>query len=156
VAEYRRNEELSRDNNIGAMAENLEKPFHARGVDGEMLRRKMSQADHSIFLAAEARLAEIRQQSMDLITLVPRRLLVSYSESLAQAVVEAEARLEANGLPVCDVNSWTLHDDAVCRALWSCRVKVEKALFDLHPLGALALTQHCLTTEQNTPIINWP
>jgi hypothetical protein len=73
-----------------------------------------------------------------------------------QAAVEAEARLEANGLPVCDVNSWTLHDDAVCRALWSCRVKVEKALFDLHPLGALALTQHCLTTEQNTPIINWP
>jgi hypothetical protein len=29
-------------------------------------------------------------------------------------------------------------------------------LFDLHPLGALALTQHCLTTEQNTLIINWP
>ena len=154
VAEYRRNEELYRDHDIGAMAEILEKPFGARGFDGEMIRRQMSQADHSIFLAAEAKLAELLQQSMELITPVLRRLLVSYSESLAQAAVEAEARLEA-GLPVRDGNSWTLHEDAVCRALWSCRVRVEKALFELQPLSALSLTQFCLTAENNTPIINW-
>jgi hypothetical protein len=155
VAEYPRNEELYRDHDISAMAEILAKPGHDRGFDGEMLRRKMGQADHSIFLAAEAKLAEKRQEAMDLVAPVIRRVLVSYSESLAQAALEAEARLEANGLPLRAGNQWVLHEDAVCRALLSCRVKVEKALFELQPLYAVGAVQFFLTNEEHTPF-NWP
>jgi hypothetical protein len=48
----------------------------------------------------QTKLTQLGQEAMDLVTPVLRRLLVSYSESVAQAAVEAEARLEANGLPL--------------------------------------------------------
>jgi hypothetical protein len=69
--------------------------------------------------------------------------------------VEAEATLEANGLPIRNGNEWVLHQDAICRALLSCRVKVEKALFELHPLSAVGAVQFFLTNEEHTPF-NWP
>jgi hypothetical protein len=71
----------------------------AGGIEGEMIRRRIRAADHGTWEAPQTRLAQLRQDAMDLITPVLRRLLVSYSESLAQAAVETEARLEANGLP---------------------------------------------------------
>jgi len=87
----------------------------AGGVSGELLHRRIREVDPDKYYAAETKLAELRQEAMELITPVLRRLLVSYRESFAQAAVEAEARLEANRLPLRNGNSWVLHEDAVCR-----------------------------------------
>jgi hypothetical protein len=48
-----------------------------------------------------------------------------------------------------------LHEDAVCRALWSCRVKVEKALVAIEPNSAVGAVQFFLSNEERTPF-NWP
>ena len=125
------------------------------GVDGEMKRRAIRAADSEKYNAAQTRLAELRQEAMDLVTPVLRRLLGSYSESLAQAALAAEASLEANGLPIRNSNQWVLHQDAICMALLSCRVKVEKALFELQPRSAVSAVQFFLTNEERTPF-NWP
>jgi hypothetical protein len=162
VASYRTQEAISSENDINLMSDHLDKLSRlsgsSGGFEGEMMRRRLRAADHSKWEAAETRLAQLRQEAMDLITPVLRRLLVSYSESLAQAALEAEARLEANGLPLRSANLWTLHEDAVCRALWSCRVKVEKALFELHPLSAVGAVQFFLCSPEREPQtpFNWP
>jgi hypothetical protein len=163
VAAYREQEEISRVNDIGAMSDELDKIGRMSrnahgGVEGEMKRRAIRAADPAKYNAAQTRLAQLRQEAMNLVAPVLRRVLVSYSESLAQAAVEAEARLEANGLPIRNGNQWVLHEDAVCRALLSCRVKVEKALFELHPLSAVGAVQFflcCPEREPHTPF-NWP
>jgi hypothetical protein len=97
------------------MSEHLDKLSHmsrnAGGVEGEMMRRRIRAADHGKWEAAQTRLTELQQEAMDLITPVLRRLLVSYSESLALAALDAEARLEANGLQIRNGNSWVLHED---------------------------------------------
>jgi hypothetical protein len=64
----------------------------AGGVEGEMMRRRMSKADPEKYNEAQTKLAWLRQEAMDLVAPVLRRLLVSYSESLAQAALEAGAR----------------------------------------------------------------
>ena len=159
VAEYRRQEDLSSTNDINGMSQNLDKltrvSNNAGGVEGEMLRAEIGAADHARFVGAQDKLAQLRQEALDLIVPVLRRVLVSYSESLAQAAVDAEARLEANGLPLRAGNEWTLHDDAICRALWSCRIKIERTLFEIQPINAVGATQFLLTSEESTPF-NWP
>ena len=112
---------------------------------------RMSKADREKYNEAQTKLAGLRQEAMDLVAPVLRRLLVSYSESLAQAALEAEARLEANGLPIRNGNEWVLHQDAICRALLSCRVKVEKPLFELQPLGAVGAVQFFLCSAEQEP-----
>ena len=160
VAAYREQEAISEANDIDGMSNSFDKLTRfsrnaAGGVEGEMMRRRMSKADPEKYNEAQTKLAELRQEALDLIAPVLRRVLVSYSEALAQAAIEAEARLEANGLPLRNGNSWTLHEDSICRALLSCKVKVEKTLFELQPLSAVGACQFCLTTESSTPF-NWP
>jgi hypothetical protein len=166
---HREQEALAAENDISGMSEALGKlasvSRSAGGFEGEMMRRKIRAADPDKYNAAQTRLAELRQEAMDLVTPVLRRVLVSYSESLAEAAVAAEARLEANGLSIRDgskvtinspnANTWVLHEDSVCRALWSCRVKIEKVLFELQPINAIAATQFFLTSEEHTPF-SWP
>jgi hypothetical protein len=65
----------------------------AGGVEGEMMHRRMSKADSEKCNEAQTKLAELRQEAKDPIAPVLRRVLVSYSEALAQAAIEAEARL---------------------------------------------------------------
>ena len=160
VAAYREQEAISEANDIDGMSNSFDiltrfSRNAAGGVEGEMMRRRISKADPEKCNEAQTKLAELRQEAKDLIAPVLRRVLVSYSEALAQAAIEAEARLEANGLPLRNGNSWTLHEDSICRALLSCKVKVEKALFELQPLSAVGACQFCLTTESSTPF-NWP
>jgi hypothetical protein len=166
IAEVRRQEEISRVNDIAGMSDELAKLSRESqnaigGVEGEMKRRAIRAADPGKYEAAQARLAQLRQEALDLVTPVLRRVLVDYSESLAEAAVAAEARLEANGLPIRDhskvtINSpnadtWVLHDDAVCRALWSCRVKIEKTLLAIEPNNAVGACQFFLCSEEQEP-----
>jgi hypothetical protein len=162
VAEVRRQEDLSSTNDINLMSDHLDKLSRlsgsSGGFEGEMMRRRLREADHGKWEAAETRLAELRQEAMDLVTPVLRRLLVSYSESLAQAALEAEARLEVNGLPIRAGNEWILHQDAICRALWSCRIKIERTLFEIQPINAVGAVQFFLCSPEREPQtpFNWP
>jgi hypothetical protein len=140
VAAYREQEAISEANDIDGMSNSFDKLTRfsrnaAGGVEGEMMRRRMSKADPEKYNEAQTKLAELRQEAMDLIAPVLRRVLVSYFEELAQAAIEAEARLEAIGLPLRNGNSWTLHENCICRALLSCKVKVEKALLSFSRLA---------------------
>ena len=42
-----------------------------------------------------------------------------------------------------------------CRALWSCRVKIEKTLVAIEPSNGVGAVQFFLTNEAHTPF-NWP
>jgi hypothetical protein len=170
IAAYRDQEEISRTHDIAGMSDELDKlgrqsQNYIGGVEGEMKRRAIRAADPAKYEEAQAKLAQLRQEALDLIAPVVRRILVNYSESLAEAAVAAEARLEANGLPIRDearaninhpnADPWILHDDAVCRALWSCRVKIERTLVALDANNAVGAVQFFLTNEEHTPF-SWP
>ncbi len=94
VAAYREQEEIAAVNDISGMSEALGKlasvSASAGGFEGEMMRRKIRAADPDKYVAAQTRLAELQQEAMELIAPVLRRVLVNYSESLAQAAVAAE------------------------------------------------------------------
>jgi hypothetical protein len=168
IAGYREQEAIAAENDISGMSEALGRlagmSRSAGGFEGEMMRRRIRAADPDKYNTAQVRLTDLRKEAMDLVTPVLRRVLVNYSESLAEAAVAAEARLEANGLPIRDhskvtikspnADTWVLHDDAVCRALWSCRVKIEKTLVAIEPDNAIGAVQYFLSTEEFTPF-NW-
>jgi hypothetical protein len=81
VAAYRAQEEIASVNDINSMSEHLDKLSHvcrsSGGLEGEMMRRRLREADHGKWEASQTPLAELRQEAMDLITPVLRRLLVS-------------------------------------------------------------------------------
>jgi hypothetical protein len=77
-------------------------------------------------LASQTRLAELRAAAFTLVEPILRRLIQSYAAALNEEALGSEARLDKSGLPIRNGVEWTLHTDAVCRALWSCRHKVEK------------------------------
>ena len=80
-----------------------------------------------------------------------KRLVASFDEALNASAMEAENRIEAEALPICDGKSWTLHSDRVCRALWFRRVKAEKTLAEIEPNNSVGAVQYFLTNEEHTP-----
>jgi hypothetical protein len=96
-----------------------------------MLRRQIREADHARWEAAQAELAKLRGEALALIKPFLKRLVVSLDESLNASALEAEKRIETEGFPICNGESWTLHNDGICQALWFRRVKAEKTLAEI-------------------------
>ena len=154
VAFYRVQEEISRANDIESRTVKLNNSYRIKtmsGVEQENLRREITRADHEKYLAAEAKLADLRREAFELVQSIVKRLVKSLNDELNDAALDAEQRLDKAGLPVRAGASWMLHDDAVCRALWSCRGKAEALLASLSLENAIATVQYFLTTEENTP-----
>jgi hypothetical protein len=149
VQEYRAQEKIAADNDIEGRQQNFERPFHggAKGINAEMLRRELTKCDHDAFLAAQAELAKLRGDALALIKPFLKRLVASLDAS----ALEAEKRIETEGFPIFSGESWTLHDDGVCQALWFRRVKAEKALAEIEPSSAVGAVQFFLTNEEHTP-----
>jgi hypothetical protein len=152
VAEYRRQEVISHDNDIESRTTELEKPFGGRGIPGELLRREIALCDHDKFLKAQERLAELRAAAFTLVEPIFRRLVQSYGNDLNEEALVSEQRLDKSGLPIRSGNEWLLHSDSVCRALWSCRHVTEKTRAALleHRDGVGA-TQYLCTSEEGVP-----
>jgi hypothetical protein len=70
----------------------------------------------------------------------------------------AEQRIDAEGFPICDGTKWALHDDGVCRALWSRRIIAERTLAEIEPKGAIGACQFFLCSEEQEPHVpfSWP
>ena len=100
IAEYRRQEALSALHDIDGRAVALEKPHAVRGVGAELLRREMAACNHDVYLSAQAKLAELREEALRLITPIAKRLVKSFADELNDVAVEAEGRLNKSGLPV--------------------------------------------------------
>ena len=157
VAADREQEEIAAVNDISGMSEALGKlasvSASAGGFEGEMMRRKIRAADPDKYVAAQTRLAELQQEAMELITPVLRRVLVNYSESLAEAAVAAELRLEANGLPDRDgskvtinapnANTWVLHEDSVCEFRGAAGSRLKKCCLSFSRIAQSAHASSC-------------
>jgi hypothetical protein len=151
VQSYRLKEALALQNDIDARAVQFEKPVPPKGVEAEMLRREMSACNHEVFLAAQADLAKLRLEALELMTPIVKRLVKSLADELNAVALEAEERLDKSGLPVRAGATWLLHSDPCVTALWSCRGKADALLASLSPENAIGATQHFLTSEENTP-----
>ena len=64
------------------------------GFDGEMLRRKIREANPDTFAQAEMGLAKLRGEALALIKPFLKRLVASLDESLNELAAEAEQRIE--------------------------------------------------------------
>ena len=120
-----------------------------------MVRREISKCDHEAFLTAQEELIKLRGAALVLITPFLKRLAASFDDALIASAIEAEKRIEAENLPICNGDSWALHSDGVCQALWFRRVKAEKALAEIGPGSAIGAVQFFLTNEEHTPFY-WP
>jgi hypothetical protein len=132
----------------------LSKNAHG-GVPGEMLRRTIREADPAKWEEAQAELRKLRGEALALITPYLKRLVISLDESLNESALSAEQRIESEGFGICNGETWTLHGDGVCQALWFRRVKAEKTLAEIEPNGAIGAVQFFLTTEEHVPF-SWP
>jgi hypothetical protein len=120
--------------------------------------RQIREADPGTFAEAQAALAKLRGEALKLITLYLKRLVASLDESLSATVLQAERRIEGEAFAICNGESWTLHSDGVCQALWHRRLKVEKVLTELGPNSAIDCVQYFLCSEEQEPHtpFSWP
>jgi hypothetical protein len=125
------------------------------GFDGEMLRRNIREANPDTFAQAEMGLAKLRGEALALIKPFLKRLVASLDESLNELATEAEQRFESEGFPICNGESFKLHNDGISQALWFRRVKAEKTLAEIEPDSAVGAVQFFLTNEQPNPF-QWP
>jgi hypothetical protein len=101
-------------------------------------------------------LRRLRNEALGLVQTFLRRLIINLDENLSSYAATAEQRIEDEGFPIlCDSETWTLHGDGVCQALWFRRVKAEKTLAEIEPNGAIGAVQFFLTTEEHVPF-SWP
>ena len=163
IQAYRAQEAIAKTHDIDSMAKELDqfartsKNAHG-GVPGEMLRRQIREADHGEYEEAQAELAKLRGEALALITPYLKQLIASLDESLNASALEAEKRIEDEGFPILNGETWTLHNDGVCQALWFRRVKAEKTLAEIEPKGAIGVCQFFLCSEEQEPHVPfaWP
>jgi hypothetical protein len=81
-----------------------------------------------------------------------KRLVKSLNDQLNETAIAAEARLDQAGIPVRFGDSWALHEDMLCKALWSQRHIAEKTLANLreHQDG-VGSVQWITLTEPSVP-----
>ena len=163
VQSYRSWEDIARKHDIDATAKELDvmaswtKNAHG-GIPGELLRRQIREADPAKYEEAQAELTKLRGEALELVKPFLKRLVISLNESLNESALAAEQRIESEGFGICDGDSWTLHEDGVCQALWSRRVKAEKTLAEIEPGAAIGACQFFLCSEEQEPHtpFNWP
>lgn len=152
IGQYRTMEKLAAQHDIESREAQLDNRFTGpKGVHREALRREIAQCDHDQFLAAQERLGQLRNEALALIQPYLKRLITSIEEALSAYAIVSEQRLEAEAMPICDGNSWTLHNDGVCQTLWFRRGKVEKVLAEIEPGSAIGAVQYFMTNEAHTP-----
>jgi hypothetical protein len=163
VQQYRSQEAIAKTHDIDSMAKELDQFARTSqnthgGVPGEMLRRQIREADHGKYEEAQAELAKLRGEALALITPYLKRLVTSLDESLNASALEAEKRIESEGFPILNGETWTLHNDGVCQALWFRRVKAEKTLAEIEPGAAIGACQFFLCSEEQEPHtpFSWP
>jgi hypothetical protein len=123
------------------------------GVEQENLRREIAAADHRKYLDAEAKLLELRKDALAMAQPLFKRLIGGLDNELNDAAFAAEQRLDRSGIPIKQGDEWTLHDDATCKALWSCRQIAEKTRVAIVENGddGVGSVQCFLTDEPAVP-----
>ena len=81
-----------------------------------------------------------------------KRLIESLNSGLNETAIASEERLDRAGLPIRNGDAWMMHDDAVCRALWSCRNITDNTRIELLQLRAgIGSVQSFCTDEPGVP-----
>jgi hypothetical protein len=172
VSEYREAEALFAANDISVRQHKLEEsvPVVAQPngwiLSGNPMRRltfeerfalqkEVEGCDHDKYLAAEAKLRELRKTAADLAKTVLGRLVKSFDAELNAAAIEAENRLAEIGLPLKNGNDFELHRhaDILCRHSW--REVSKSALRNLNLENAVGTCQWLCTFEEGVPGVSW-
>ena len=154
ISEYRRWESVAAKNDIDSRQQWLDKEGRQRTVSGveiETLRREMAAADHAKFLEAQDKLQELRKKALELAEQLFKRLAKDLNEQLHETTVGAEQRLAEAGLPLKVSDAWVLHDDSLCKALWSCRHITERTLSELNDNNSIGCIQWMCSDEEGVP-----
>jgi hypothetical protein len=155
MAEYRKWEDIAAANHIEGKTEKLNQSYRIKtmsGVEQENLRREIQRCDHRKYLEAEAKLAELRKEALAMAQPLFKRLIKGFDDELNDAALAAEQRLDRNGIPLKQGDEWALHDDAICKALWSCRQIAEKTRVEVGQTGdGIGSVQWFLTDEDGVP-----
>ena len=149
IAEYRAAEEISSRNDIESRQSELAR---LKGIPAELMKREIATCDYNAWAQAQERLRELREEAFLLVVPIFRRLVQSLDGELNENAIASEQRLDRAGLPVRLGAEWCLHEDMLCRAIWSQRNVVEKtfARFQEHRDG-IGACQYFLTDETNVP-----
>jgi hypothetical protein len=149
IAAYREQEAIAAEHDIEVRQHQLER---LKGIPAEAMRREIAGCDYAKWQAAQARLAELRKEAFELVKPVFRRLAKSLDDELNAGALAAEQRLDAAGISLRDGDTWLLHLDVLCRALWSQRHTVESTLVALAEHGdGIGSVQWFLTDEPGVP-----
>jgi hypothetical protein len=160
IEEYRAQEAIAIANDIEGRQKEL---TQCKGVPAELLKREISNCDHGKWLAAQDRLAGLRREAFELVKPIFKRLVKSLSDELDEAALATEGRLNKAGIALQAPDhldsagrhtegEWALHDDMLCKALWSQRNIVEKTFGALVESGdGIPATQFLCSGENQTP-----
>ena len=122
-----------------------------KSIPAELMKRDIAKCDHVKFIEAQEKLTALRKEALALVSPIFKRLVKSLDDQLNETAIGAEQRLAAAGLPVRNGEAWLLHDDALCKAVWSCRHIAERTLAELSPENAIGATQWFCSDEEDVP-----
>ena len=114
VAVFRQNEELERENDIGAITGRITQldgsRMPAHHDEAQNLRAKREKCDHQQWLIAVSNLRELRASAYDLSKVILERLVDSFNDELNGVALDAEKRLTDAGIPLSNPegNDWEL------------------------------------------------
>ena len=105
VFEYRVNEKLLADNDLGArqnaLAEHDRNPFKKLSPERhQQVLRELQTIDHEQYLVAASNLRALRQQALELASTILTRLAKSFDDELQAVAIAAEQRLEEASIPL--------------------------------------------------------
>jgi hypothetical protein len=122
-----------------------------KGINAELMKREISRCDPVKFVEGQDKLAELRKEAFELVEPIFKRLAKSLNDELNETAIAAEERMERAGLPVKNGDSWMLHGDAICQAIWSRRHIAERTLSELTVDSAIGATQWLTSNEEGAP-----
>jgi hypothetical protein len=156
IRQYREQEVISASNDVEGFQLNLSKLDQAggpgaHGVERKKIRKQIEEADHDLFLLAEARKAEFRKEAAALARTLLKKFIKVIDDELNETAIATEQRLDRICIPIKQGEKWALHEDAICCALWSQRHIAEKILVELHAGTSIGAVQFFCTDEEKTP-----
>ena len=158
VREYRENEKLLADNDLGArqnaLSEHDTNPFKRLSPERhQQVLREMASINHEQYLAAASNLRALREQALELAQTILSRLVQSFDAELQTSAISAEQRLEQAEIPLSNPSrtDWELwhQNEVIYRHSWRelCRNK----LANLDVNNAVGVCQWMASDETGVP-----
>ena len=148
IADYRASESTVLSNDIESRQHALTR---LKGIPLELMKREIAACDFDKWTQAQAEVDRLRKEALELAETIFKRLIKSLDDQINETAIAAEQRLIDAGLPLRNGDSWLLHDDSLCRALWSQGRIADRTLAELTPDNAVGCIQWFCSGEPDVP-----